>query len=391
MTLAIKERLTSYRTHFPHTATRRIYLNHASVSPMSNPVREAIEQHSKRRSEGPINTMETDIQAGEALREALALLINAQSGERISFQPNTSFALNLVARGLDWKAGDEILIPDVEFPSNVYPWITIAKEKDLKITRIPTKEGRCTVADIEKRVTEQTKLVSISAVQFLSGYYADLEAIGRFCRDCEIWFVVDGIQAVGAAELDVAQMHIDALAGGGHKWLMSPMGSGYLYLTKRMQEALVRQPVGWLSVGDPWDKFNTDQPLHPDAQRFEFGTPNMLGIHGMLAAVRLHLELGPDTIAQRLRELTSFLLDSVAHLPLNPVTPIDPERRAGIVSFKLPDSINADELHQNLEHQNIHIAIRNGLLRVAPHFYSTETELTKLIQALVEFIQEASQ
>jgi cysteine desulfurase/selenocysteine lyase len=390
MSLATNERLTSYRSLFPHTATSRIYLNHAAVSPMSRIVREAIEQHLQRRSEGAIETMEDDMQAAEALREALSLLINAPSGKRISFQPNTSFALNLIARGLDWQEDDEILVPDVEFPSNVYPWQTIAQERDLKLICIPTQQGRITVDEIAAHSTDQTRLLALSAVQFLSGYYADLEAIGRFCRERDIWFVVDGIQAVGAAELDVQQMNIDALAGGGHKWLMSPLGTGYLYISEKLQDALKRQPIGWLSVEEPWKLFDTEQPLHPDAQRFEFGTPNMSGIHGMLAAIRLLLELGPDSIANRLRQLTGFMLESVSHLPLDPISQKEADRRAGIVSFSLPQSLDPEKLLHRLKEQQIEVAIRQGMLRVAPHFYNTETELSALVSALEPMLGDAS-
>jgi selenocysteine lyase/cysteine desulfurase len=331
--------------------------------------------------------MEQDIQAAESLREGLSLLLNAPSSERITFQSNTSAGLSVVAQGLNWSKGDEILIPDVEFPSNVYPWQTVAQEKQLQITRIPTKHGRLTANHIEEYITPHTKLLALSAVQFLSGYRADLQTIGTLCKDRDIWFVVDGIQAVGAVQIDVSQMHIDALAGGGHKWLMSPMGMGYLYVSESMQSAIHKQSVGWLSVEEPWELFNTDQSLHPHAQRFELGTPNMYGIHGMLAAVRLHLELGPDSIEHQLSKLTQFLL---RHTPsyLKPVTPEDNTQRAGIVSFQLPGQVDPEELKAHLQHHQIDIAIRQGLLRIAPHFYITISELNILIEVLDQFIKD---
>jgi selenocysteine lyase/cysteine desulfurase len=327
------------------------------------------------------------MQAATALREALALLLNARSGQRISFQGNTSMGLNIIAQGIDWHQGDEILVPDIEFPSNVYPWHQVAKQHPVELKRIPTTNGRVTVDLVDQYVTTQTRVLALSAVQFLSGFRADLATIGRYCHDQDIRFIVDGIQAVGAMQLDVTQYHIDALAGGGHKWLMSPLGMGYLYVSEAMQDALAPSMVGWLSVEEPWNLFDVQQPLHPDAQRFELGTPNMAGIHGMLAAVRLHLELGPDSIERKIHYLTAHLQRLLHDVPLECVTSTQEHQRAGIVSYRLPESMDADALQNYFQSRNIDIAIREHLLRIAPHFYNTKSELSLVGRVLQEYLE----
>lgn len=378
----------SYRALYPHTQTERIYLNHAAVSPLSTNVTKAVERRMHNRSAGRIHFFEEDLEVMEECRDRIRRLVRAESTDRIAFVTNTSAGLNLVANGLKWKAGDRALINDIEFPANVYPFLNLER-KGIKVDFIPHEKGRVTPEQVESHLRPETRLVSISAVQFLSGYRADLEAIGQLCRDRDILFVVDGIQALGAIRLDVQAMHIDALAAGGHKWLMGLQGCGLLYVSEALQNQITEQPVGWLSVEEAWEFFNYDQPLDPSARRYENGTPNFTGIYGLNAALETHFEAGPENVEAHIRYLTSHLYASLTGLDgISMFTPRNEAERAGIVTAHLDRRIDTETLMAYFTGRHLTVSIRNGKLRIAPHYYNTAHELNRAVEMIKTGIHE---
>jgi selenocysteine lyase/cysteine desulfurase len=378
------ETLARARSFYPHTATGRIYFNHASAGPLSVHVLKAMNEHLAGRSAGGIDTYRTDIKIVSRCRSAVQRLINAESPERIAFTLDTSDAVNIVASGLPLKTGDRILLNDAEFPANVRPYYHL-KRIGAEIDILPALDERITPEMIEKALTPRTRVVALSAVQFLSGFRADLASIGDLCRRKKIWFVVDGIQALGAVKIDVREMKIDALASGSQKWQMAPHGTGFLYVTQEMQDALVPAHVGWLSVEDPWNFFKLDQPLAATARRYEGGTLNLPGIIGMNAALETLLEFGIDAIESHILALTDFLIDRLQTMEeYELLTPLSPEERSGIVTIRSKHGRKLEPVFQYLADRRIDISIREGKLRFSPHYYNTAEEISASLDILTE-------
>jgi len=371
------------RQKYAHIKDGITYLNHASVSPLSDDVKSAITGFLEQRNRTKIENLEEGVEILENCRTRISHLIHTPKTENIAFTRNTSDGISLVAEGLPLKEGDEILLNSMEFPSNVHPWRSIEKRKNLKIRYAEPVHGTLPVELIKKNITHQTRVISVSAVQFLSGYKSDLAEIGRLCREKELFFVVDGIQGLGVTDIDVEGMNIDALATGGHKWLMSPLGIGFLYLNERILENFTPVRTGWFSVEEPWDLLNYDQPWLNGALRLEDGTPNMLGIAGMNASLENLLHIGIGNISARVQKLTGFLVDLIQNdSRFNLFTSSDSKMRAGIVTFSTKAEVDGDKLIGELKNEKISISHRQGFLRIAPHYYNTHEELQHVFEEI---------
>lgn len=369
--------LAGARELFPHLRSGRLYLNHAATSPLSSRVVDAMRAHLSDRSEGALETYAADMPMIKSLRADVASMIHAEGPERISFQLNTTEALNVVAAGLPWSSGDRIVVSSIEFPANVYPFLNLRRSA-VEVDILPSGDGRITTDMIERALTPRTRLVAVSAVQYLSGHRTDLRALGQLCRSRGIILLVDGIQAVGAIEIDVQAMSIDGLAAGAQKWQMSPQGTGFLYLTGELQSRIRQQHLGWLSVADPWQFTNYDQPLAASARRYEGGTLNIIGLVGMRAAVRTLLEIGILPIEGHLLTITGLLMERLRGIRgLDLITPAGDRDRAGIVSAAVGTGIDPQRTMVRLTERGVLIALREGCLRFSPHFYNTPDEMER--------------
>jgi len=374
---------------FPHTAKGLVYLNHAAVSPLSSRVLETTVGHLQDRSSGKIETWLDDLSQIDETKRCVQRLINAESHDRIALVGNTSDALNIIAAGLDWKPGDRILLNDLEFPANVYPYYHL-KNLGVEIDIIHCPDGRVTSEAIYAALRPRTRLLALSAVQFLSGYRADLSVLGEICRARGILFVVDGIQAAGAMRLDVQEMRIDALAAGAPKWQMGPQGIGFLYLTEELQARIHQKYLGWLAVETPWNFFDYDQPLAASARRYEGGTINIPGMWGYFAALTMLLEFGIDLIEGHILALTQVLLDEFQNIGgVKIVSPTLLQERAGIVTIQLPEGVDASATFESLSNRRIVISLREGKLRYSPHFYNSVEEMKIAAEATRESFQRA--
>jgi selenocysteine lyase/cysteine desulfurase len=379
--------LAAARALFPHIAQGKIYLNHAATSPLSTRVVEAMTAHLQERSSGSIDSYWTDLPKKEECRTFVQRLIHAESPDRVAFTANTSDAINIIASGMPWKSGDRVLLNAMEFPANVYPYLH-RRRLGVEIDNIPCASGKITPEIIEAALTPRTRVVALSAVQFLSGYRADMATIGDLCRRRGIFFVVDGIQAVGAIAMDVQAMKIDALAAGSQKWQMAPHGTGFLYLTEALQSRLQQQYLGWLAVRDPWDFFNCDQPPAASARRYEGGTVNFPGIMGLHAALATLREFGMDKIESHILYLTQILTEGLQKLDgVELCSPAARHERAGIVTIKLPPQVDGNAVLQKISARHITISLRNGKLRYSPHFYNSPEEITAAVEATAEALK----
>jgi selenocysteine lyase/cysteine desulfurase len=390
MSLFPADVLTRARELFPYLASGKIYFNHAATSPLSTRVLDALSRHLTDRSTGGIDTYWSDVAVVKGWREAVQRLINAGSPDRISFQVNTTDALNIIASGLPWQSGDRVLLNDAEFPANIYPYLNL-KQSGVEVDFLPIDRGVVTPEIVSGALTPHTRLLALSAVQFLSGYRADLQGIGELCRRHGVVFAVDGIQAVGGILIDVQAMRIDALAAGAQKWQMSPQGTGFLYLTEELQDRIHQTHLGWLSVHDPWEFRNLSQPLASSARRYEGGSLNMAGIHATFAAITTLLEFGPAAIEEHLLGITDRMLRAFEAIDgIDVVTPREESRRAGIVTISAGDREASGRLFDHLHQQSMIAAVREGLVRFSPHFYNSVEEVDRIVDAVRLFMARRS-
>jgi len=365
------------RKEFPHTMGDLVYLNHAAVAPLSFRVRDAVDRYQTRRALKGIEPYPWILRTVQETRERLATLLHARA-DQVAFTLNTTDGLNIVAQGIEWEPGDHVLLNDLEFPANVYPFVNL-RSKGVTVDRIAATDHKITPEQIARQITERTKLVSISHVQFGTGAKADLTAIGKLCRDRDILFVVDAIQSLPYSEIDVERDAIDFLACGGQKWMMSDTGIAFIYASDRALERIHPGYLGWSSIENPFDFTIRPDELRTGAARFENGTLNFAGLTALHASLAFFFECGLKEIERAVLDLANDLIDRLERHGISVITPKHEREHAGIVSFEFP---NAEAVFERLHKENIVISLRQGRLRASPHFYNTEEEIKKLIAGL---------
>ncbi len=365
-----------YREYFPVTRNF-IHLNHASVAPLCRPAAEAMQWLAQDSLDYGTAHYDQWIETCEGLRRSAARLMNGTPGE-IAIVKNTSEGIATVALGLDWKPGDQVIAFREEFPANQFPWQRLAS-KGVNIEWLTANDPM-----LLQRIDDATRgarLLTISFVQFLTGFRADLAAIGEICHRRGVIFVVDGIQGLGAFPVDVQAAHIDALAADGHKWLLGPEGCGVLFISKRLQEQVAPVEFGWTNVARYNDYASRDMTLRDDAGRYECGTLNTIGCYGLRAAMDFLLEVGIDKIAPVVQRLGDHIAEGVTAKGYELLLTRTPQNGAGIVTFR-KEGVNSEELCAKLREDSIIVAPRAGWLRASPHFYNEPAEIDKLLALL---------
>lgn len=356
------------------------YLNHAAVAPLPLPVYKAMEGFARELLEHGLVDWPGWLAGVRQVRELCARLINAKSRE-VAFAQNTSAGLAMIANGIAWRAGDNIVSADCEFPANVQPWLRISRECDVEVRRAKECDGRLETEEILGLIDERTRVVTLSFVEFASGFRNDLATIGRYCRERGVLFVVDAIQGLGALQLDVARDCIDALVADAHKFLLGPDGVALLYISEQAMKQISPTMPGWLSVRDPHDYLNQEQPYAEGAKRFEPGSLNSAGVFGLGAAIELMLKIGPQQIESYLLALTDYLCEGLQARGYRVISSRRPGEASAIVCCQ-HDNHAADALYERLNEQRIITTARLGRLRISPHFYNTRDDIEQLLQAL---------
>ncbi len=366
------------RSYFPYLKNGIIYFNHASTGPVSIKVKERIESFLKERSEEKIDDYYAFKDVVEETRTIIGEMINCKE-DRIAFLDNTTNGIIWIAQGIDWKPGDRIILNDVEFPANVYPFLSL-KEKGVEIDFIKSTNGIVTAEEIINAIQLDTKLISVSFVQFLSGYRIDLEEIGKVCKEKGIIFSVDSIQGLGAVRLDVEKCNIDFLANGTQKWLLGLQGLAFIYVRKELQNKMKSAPVGWLAVKDAWNLLDFDLSTKETAERFQPGTLNNLGIYAFNSAMKLINEFGFDEIEKQVLSNSKYFIDELAKIGYkSPLNTLPEKHLSGIVSFK---SEHAQKIFDILSQKKIVCSLREGYIRFAPHFYNTKQEIDLVVDTV---------
>ena len=294
--------------------------------------------------------------------------------------------LSIVANGIRWKKGENIVLNDMEFPANVYPWQVQARKYGLEIRVAKGKNGKVPFEEYEKLVDDNTKVITVSWVEFQNGFRHNLKELSKLAHNRGVYLVVDGIQGVGMLKMDVKKEGIDFLACGGHKWLISPIGLGFLYIKKELLEGVEVTFAGWRSHKDP-DNFSYSwfEPIDT-AKRFDGGSPNVIGAIGMKESVSYLLHLEPKNIEQHALGLASYLVERLNELSnIKIMTPLDAngKPKSAIVSFST-DGI--DTIYEHMRESKIIVSLRLGAIRVASHLYNTRDDIDQLIDKLTTFI-----
>lgn len=370
--------ISNIREEFPVTQNW-VYFNHAGVSPVSRRVADAMRGLiGDVETNGAVNGKEWDKTFDET-RYLAAELINSDAGE-IAFVKNTTEGLSFVANGLDWHQGDNVVVASKEFPANIYPWLYLAS-KGVETRMVEEKNGRISIEELLNLIDENTRVVSLSSVEFSSGFRNDLETTGEFCKRKGIFFLVDAIQSLGVLNLDVQRCQIDALSADSHKWLLGPEGIGLFYCSKEAMERVKVTEMGWYGVINASDYLSYDMTLLSSARRFECGTLTTVGVYGLKAALELILKIGIQAIEERVLALTDLLCEGLAKKGYPVFSSRHTKEKSGIVSFSDPQN-NPRSIVSILEENRVIIALRDGRIRVSPHFYNTEEEIEKLISLL---------
>ena len=363
-----------YREQFPVTKSL-IYLNHAAVAPLPRCAAVAIETLTEDALQFGALHYDRWLDTYEALRVAAARLIGAHRGE-IALVKNTSEGIATVAMGLDWHPGDRVVAFREEFPANFFPWKLLESQR-CYVEWLSVHDPLETI----ETACRGSRLLAISFVQYLSGFRADLKAIGEICRRNHCFFFVDAIQGLGAFPLDVESAHIDALAADGHKWLLGPEGCGILYVRQDRQDSIFPREFGWTNVAGYHDYASRDMVLRPDAGRYECGTLNTVGCFGLRAALDLLLEVGVQRISRAVDALAARLAEGAQQKGYTLLGDRTPENGSGIVAV-CKSGVDSRKIVHDLRERGIIAAPRQGWVRMSPHFYVSPQEIEQVIEAL---------
>ena len=369
------------REEFPWAAAgEAIYLNAASTGPLPERTLRAQAEFSRKRAAPHRLSHEEQFAALDDARARITSLIGAEPGS-VALSVNTGAGINLAAWGLPLGRGDVVVIPDLEFPANVYPWMAASRERGFTLHTVPARDGlldeEALLAAIDRK---GVRLAALSWVGFATGFVADLDRIGAACRARGVTLVVDGMQGVGALHINVQRLQIDLLACGGQKWLLSPWGSGFTYVRPEILETIVPQPVSWMGVRGS-DDFSAlvdyDLTWRDGARRFEQITVPFQDFAGMAASLGLLQELGMDAVAAHVAERVEQLAAGAARAGVEVVTP--PGRRAGIVTVR-PRDVSAAA--SRLRDARVIHSVRERTVRLSPHCYTTSDEIRVALDAL---------
>ena len=366
-------------------ASRVAYFDHAAVAPISGPAYEAIGHWAKQAAEqGGMVWVQWDRRL-EQIRQQAASLIGADSRE-VAFVANTTTGISLVAEGLSWDPGDNVVTLANEFPSNLYPWMNL-QSRGVETRRVPVDGTVVDLNRIMESCDERTRLISASWVSYLSGWRLNVAELVQAAHDRDILVFLDGIQGVGVFPIDVGQIPVDFMAADGHKWMLGPEGAGLLYIRQDCLDLLRPLGVGWHSVVHAHDFSRIEMDWRDGAARYEGGSQNMAGVMGLGASLDMLATFGlgckDSLVASRVLEVADLASERLASLGADIVSCREGPHRSGIITFDLPGR-DLKAVRRRAIANGVILSCRGGLLRISPHAYVNEEDIEKLIEALRE-------
>jgi selenocysteine lyase/cysteine desulfurase len=368
----------AFRAEFPVTR-QWAFLDHAAVAPLPKPAAMAICEYAESLANHGIGAISHWTHRIHNVRSLAARLLNAATDE-IAFIKNTSEGVSFVAEGFPFQPGDNVVLAAEEYPANQYPWMNQAR-RGVEVRSVPSRGSRIHVDDLRNAIDARTRIMSLSFVEFASGFRNDLNAVGSLCRERGILFFVDAIQGLGAYPLDIRQTPVDFLAADSHKWLLGPEGHGIFWIRREMIDHLHCVGVGWNSVVDSLDFGKIDFRLKPGADRWEGGALNVAGIAAMGASLELLLNARIEQLQRRVEELTDYLCEQAPRSGFQVFSSRLPGEKSGIVSL-LTGGRDPATLVRQCRQAGVIINQRLGRLRVSPHAYNNQEDLDRMLDAL---------
>jgi selenocysteine lyase/cysteine desulfurase len=367
------------RALFPIT-DHYIFMNHAGVSPMSERVRAAVVAMTESLSRRPVN-QDFSLEHVDQLRVSIGQLVGAPA-DTIGFTRGTAHGISLLAQGLDWREGDNVVGARGEYPANVYPWMSL-QDRGVEYRLAELVEGRVTPESVLALVDKRTRVVALSHVEFWNGFRVDLKTIGAECRSRGVIFAVDAIQSAGALRIDLAGLPVDYLSAGAYKWLMGPTGFGFLFCRPDLVERLKPVLLGPGCVKRNHEYFDYDLDFAPTSRRFEESGKSLLDVAALQAAVGLFLEVGPEVVEKRVLDLSRMLACGIAERGYDMVEPWPRTREesSGIVSFRRPGA-SCQEVLRELNAAHVVGRTHADFVRLCPHFYNSEDEVSQVLEVL---------
>ena len=364
---------------FP-VAKQWVFLDHAAVAPLPKRSADTIIAWTEDSRDNGVVHWPAWARKLDETRGRLARLINAHRDE-IALAVNTTQGIGFIAEGFPFQPGDNVVTAAEEYPSNIYPWMNLAS-RGVELRRVPTRpDARIWIDDLAAAIDDRTKLLTISHVEFASGFRNDLDRIGELCRDRGVAFFVDAIQGLGPHRIDVSRTPIDFLAADGHKWLLGPEGAGFFYVRREWIDRLRPIMIGWHSVAHSPDHSRIEFNLKPNAQRWEGGSFPMAGLQGFGASLELIMELGPEAVSERILDRADRAREVAEAAGWTVYGSSDPQDRSAIVSLIRPDTDYAAAVREFRQRQIV-VSLRGGRLRVSPHIYNDDEDLDRLSSAL---------
>jgi selenocysteine lyase/cysteine desulfurase len=361
--------------------TRRwAFFDHAAVAPLTVRAQRAMAEWAAELAENGVAHESRRTKRVEEVRRLAAQLLGADPLD-IAFVKNTSEGIGIVAEGYPWRAGDNVVTAEDEYPANRYPWMNLGG-RGVEVRVVPGREGRVRIDDVRAAMDARTRLVSLSFVEFATGFRNDLDAVGALCRERGAHFFVDAIQGLGVLPLDVRRTPVDFLAADGHKWLLGPEGAGIFWIRRELVDMLHAVGVGWNSVVGARDFSRIDFTLKPHAGRWESGTLNVAGILALGASLQMLLEIGIGAIEARVLELTDHLCERARNASLQVFSSRRRGEKSGIVSLIVPGA-DVAQLVRRCREAGVVINQRAGRLRVSPHCYNTTEEVEHFLSVVI--------
>jgi len=368
-----------------------IYLNTASIGLTPKSVIEVVREYLEGvLSEGTAYLdEEREEKAFEGLRAAASRLMNCGVDEVAIFSSVTE-ALNSIAwaiRAGRWK----VVSTDVEFPTVVYPWVRVGREKGWVVELVRSRNYLVDEDELLSKISDGVKVVCLSHVEYLTGQRFDLRAIAEKAHEVGALLVVDGVQAAGYVPLDVKSLDVDIYITGGYKWLIGPMGAAVAYIRRDLYEELEPGLVGWRSVKNMWSlEVSTEIQYADTARKFEYSTSAYGAKLGMAKSIEYLLRLGIEAVFSHNMKITQYLIDELSNIPnVELVTPAEQEKRGSIVTVKVHGR-DVSEVAEKLAtggERKVVASVRRGLLRFSPHFYNDVEDLAEVVEKLAQVLK----
>jgi selenocysteine lyase/cysteine desulfurase len=370
--------LEALRAQFPVTR-HWAFLDHAAVSPLPEPAVAALRAYADDLADNGVTAVGRCVARVAEVRALAARLINAPAVEDVYFVPNTTHGIGVIAEGFPWQAGDNVVLAAEEYPANQFPWMNLAG-RGVSVRKVPSRGNRVPLDDLAAAMDARTRVLTVSFVEFASGFRHDLAALGELCRTRGVFFCVDAIQGLGAFPLDVQAAQIDALSADSHKWLLGPEGAGFGYIRREWVERLHPVGVGAFSVKNPLAFDPNTFDLKPHAGRWEGGALNVGGISAMGASLKVLLDFGIENVRARVLELTDYLCAGAPSRGWSVFSSRAEGEASGIVSLVHP-AREPDELVKRCRAAGVAVNARAGRVRVSPHCYNTRAEIDRFLEA----------